>query len=127
MKDFIPKGTGNSRYLKSVEDFKTRYPTYDDFVAALVAGKLPIDFNGINEAGVQQKGSAFIRSNILPDDTCDVLGLDRETSEPKDGFMASIGIGARPNAYASDLYLYITGKHPLLNAGLYNDYRQYEQ
>lgn len=26
------------------------------------------------------------------------------------------------NAYSTDLYLYITGRHPLLCAGLYNDY-----
>lgn len=126
MKDFIPEGTGNSRFLKSVSNFKQLYPNYDDFVAALVAGTLPIDFNGINDAGVRQKGSALSRANILPDETCDALGLDRETSEPKDGFIASAEIGARPNAYASDLFLYITGKHPLLNAGPYNDYWQYE-
>lgn len=87
MKDFIPKGTGNSRFLKSVSNFKQLYPTYDDFVAALVAGTLPIDFNGINEAGVQQKGSALSRANILPDEVCDKLHIDRETSEPKDAFM----------------------------------------
>lgn len=88
MKDFIPKGTGNSRFLKSVINFKQLYPTYDDFVAALVSGTLPIDFNGINEAGVQKKGSALSKANILPDEVCDKLHIDRETSEPKDAFIA---------------------------------------
>ena len=31
------------------------------------------------------------------------------------------------NAYTADLYLYITGKHPLLNAGPYSDYQPQER
>lgn len=67
MKDTVLKGTGNSRFLKSVEDFKTRYPTYDDFVAALVAGTLPIDLNGINAAGMDQVGTALNKASLLTD------------------------------------------------------------
>ena len=76
MQDFIPIGTGNSRYLKSVENFKTLYPTYDAFAAALVAGTLPVDFNGINEAGVVQKGMALNKYNLLKDATAALFGLD---------------------------------------------------
>lgn len=75
MQDFIPIGTGNSRYLKSVENFKTLYPTYDAFAAALVAGTLPVDFNGINEAGVLQKGMALNKYNLLKDATAALFGL----------------------------------------------------
>ena len=67
MKDSVILGSGNSRYLKSVADFKTLYPTYDDFAAALVAGTLPIDLNGINAAGFQQIGDALGKATLLTD------------------------------------------------------------
>lgn len=75
MKDMVPLGTGNSRYLKSVENFKTLYPTYDDFVAALVAGTLPVDFNGINLAGIAEVGTALSKTNLLKDATAALFGL----------------------------------------------------
>ena len=76
MKDSVILGTGNSRYLKSVENFKTLYPTYDDFVAALVAGTLPVDFNGINTAGFQQVGDGIGKNTLLKDATASLFGLD---------------------------------------------------
>ena len=66
MKDFIPNGTGDSRFLKSVADFLTRYPTYADFANAMVAGTLPVDFNGINPDGVAQMGTPLNRETLLP-------------------------------------------------------------
>lgn len=75
MKDSIILGSGNSRYLKSVQNFKTLYPTYDDFAAALVAGTLPIDLNGINAAGFQQVGDALGKATLLKDNTAALLGL----------------------------------------------------
>ena len=62
MKDFVPLGTGNSRFLKSVANFLTLYPDYASFAAALVAGTLPVDFNGINTAGVAQSGTPLFIS-----------------------------------------------------------------
>lgn len=29
-------------------------------------------------------GSAYSKANVLPDEVCDALGIDREDSEPKD-------------------------------------------
>lgn len=83
MQDGIIKGTGNSRYLKSIADFLTQYPTYNDFAAALVAGTLPIDLNGINETGWEQLGTALNKANLLSDDTVQSLGnlLDPVTPE----------------------------------------------
>lgn len=75
MKDGIIKGTGNSRFLKSVENFKTLYPTYDAFVTALVAGTLPIDLNGINAEGWEQIGNALGKYALLKDATAEALGL----------------------------------------------------
>ena len=85
MKDSVILGSGNSRYLKSVENFKTLYPTYDDFAAAMVAGTLPIDLNGINSAGFQQIGDALNKYNLLKDATAALYGLDA-TAVPDDVF-----------------------------------------
>lgn len=79
MRDFTAKGTGNSRYLKSIAGFLAAYPTYADFAAALVAGTLPIDLNGINPDGILQAGTALTKANLLDDTTAAKLGL---TGEP---------------------------------------------
>lgn len=34
-----------------------------------------------------QEGSTYTKGNVLPDDACDLLLLDREQAEPKDAFM----------------------------------------
>ena len=75
MKDLAIKGTGNSRYLKSVSSFLTLYPTYEAFARALVDGTLPIDLNGINSEGVQQAGTPLTKANLLDDATAEKLGL----------------------------------------------------
>ena len=87
MQDGIIKGTGNSRYLKSISNFLQQYPTYQDFVAALVAGTLPIDLNGINETGWDQLGTALNKANLLSDETAEALGLTSE-AVPDDAFGA---------------------------------------
>lgn len=69
MTDGVIAGTGNSRYLKSVSNFLTLYPTYADFVAALVAGTLPFDLNGINAANWTQVGTPLSKVNLLSDAT----------------------------------------------------------
>lgn len=75
MKDTVLLGSGNSRYLKSVANFLSLYPTYNDFVAALVAGTLPIDLNGVNAAGCAQVGTSLSKANLLTDATASALGL----------------------------------------------------
>ena len=87
MQDSIMAGEGNSRYLKSVEDFLTRYTTYADFARALIEGTLPIDLNGINPEGWQVIGTALNKANLLQDDTAASLGLD-STDVPEDAFAA---------------------------------------
>ena len=80
MQDFVPNGTGNSRYLKSISDFLAQYPTYEDMVAALVAGTLPVDFNGVNSAGYTQLGTALSKANLLTDATAaDIAALEGTT------------------------------------------------
>lgn len=80
MQDAISLKTGNSRYLKSVSGFMSLYPTYEDFVAALVAGTLPIDLNGINPDGWAQLGMELDKAHLLTDSTAAMLNLGSEAS-----------------------------------------------
>lgn len=83
MKDMVPKGTGNSRFLRSsiAADI-----THEELVALLRSGKFPVDFAGLNSAGIQVQGSAYNKGNVLPDSVCSALGIVT-TSEPKDAFL----------------------------------------
>lgn len=80
MKDAIALKTGNSRYLKSVSGFMSLYPTYESFVAALVAGTLPIDLNGINPDGWSQLGTALDKAHLLTDATAALMDLGAEAT-----------------------------------------------
>lgn len=84
MKDMVPKGTGNSRFLRSsiAADI-----THEELVALLRSGKFPVDFAGLNSAGIQVQGSAYNKANVLPDNLCSILGI-ATNSEPKDAFNA---------------------------------------
>ena len=72
MKDGIIKGTGDSRYLKSGIPANI---TFEQFVAMLRGGTLPIDFAGINAAGWQQLPTWLNKMNLLTDGTAAALGL----------------------------------------------------
>lgn len=73
--DGIIKGTGNSRYLKSVSDVLARYPTHESLMQALADGTFPIDLSGINPAGWKTVGTALNKANLLTDALCTALGL----------------------------------------------------
>lgn len=85
MQDGIIAGNGNSRYLKTVSAALGLYPTYEDFMAALIAGTFPIDLNGINAAGWTQQGTALNKANLLTDATCSALGI-ATTATPNNAF-----------------------------------------
>lgn len=72
MKDSVIKGNGNSRYLKSSLEGIT---TWEQFRAALAAGTLPVDLNGINPEGFQQLGDPFNKASLLKDSTAAAFGL----------------------------------------------------
>lgn len=82
MKDLVPKGTGNSRLLRSSIPADI---THEELVALLRAGTFPVDFAGLNADGVAVVGSAYNKANVLPDDVCDTLELPT-SAEPKDAF-----------------------------------------
>lgn len=37
-----------------------------------------------------QEGSAYTKGNVLPDEVCQELSIDPDTSEPKDAFLAGL-------------------------------------
>ncbi len=84
MKDMVPKGTGNSRFLRSSIPENI---TYEEFVALLRSGKFPVDFAGLNLEGIATQGSAYNKANVLPDGVCKMLGIPT-SSEPKDAFQS---------------------------------------
>lgn len=111
MTDGIIKGTGDSRYLKTVTDAMTRYPTYESFIQALASGTLPIDLNGINTAGWEQQGTPLIKANLLSDTTAASLGL---TGDPT--VDDALGALSRFNLRLGEEYLWakrIKGWEPL--------------
>ena len=71
MTDGIIKGEGNSRFLKSAI---TNTTTWEEFRAALIAGNLPIDLNGINVEGWQQTGTPLNKAALLKDTTAAEFG-----------------------------------------------------
>lgn len=80
MKNSMPKGTGDSRYLKSIPDFLKVYPEYQNFGAALAAGTIPVDFNGINPQGWEQIGTKLNKADLLSDLTAHLMGLSIEAT-----------------------------------------------
>lgn len=102
MKDTVLLGSGNSRYLKSVANFLSLYPTYNDLVAALVAGTLPVDFNGVNAAGCAQVGTSLSKANLLTDATASALGLSGNDPTINDA-LAAIASGKQDKITASGL------------------------
>lgn len=85
MKDLVPKGTGNSRFLRSSIPANI---THEELVALLRAGTFPVDFAGLNADGVAVVGSAYNKANVLPDDVCNRLRIPLD-SEPKDAFLSA--------------------------------------
>lgn len=88
------KGIGNSRYLKTVGEALSLYPTYEDFLQAMIAGTFPVDFNGINKDGWTQRGTPLNKANLLSDTVISTLGLSTgANSTPNDAFNVLANIG----------------------------------
>lgn len=88
------KGNGNSRYLKTVGEALSLYPTYEDFLQAMIAGTFPVDFNGINKDGWTQLGTHLNKANLLSDTVISTLGLSTgANSTPNDAFNVLANIG----------------------------------
>lgn len=84
MKNMQISGTGNSRFMKSAI---SETETWEGFLSMLRAGTFPFDFNGINEAGVTEKGTPYDVDNVLKDSTAALLGGDA-SMVPDEAFVA---------------------------------------
>lgn len=73
MKNMQIAGTGNSRFMKSAI---SETATWEEFRAMLRAGTFAFDFNGINEAGITEKGTPYDVDSVLKDTTAALLGGD---------------------------------------------------
>lgn len=94
MQDAIIKGIGNSRYLKTVGEALSLYPTYEDFLQAMIEGTFPVDLNGINKDGWTQQGTPLNKANLLSDTVISTLGLSTgANSTPNDAFNVLANIG----------------------------------
>ena len=101
MKDGLPKGTGDSRYLRSVPNFLSQYPTYDAFAQALRDGTMPFDLNGINPAGWAELGTPLNKASLLSDETAAEIGLEQEEPTVNNALFALSqggGLVAQPTA-----------------------------
>ncbi|MCI8810872.1 MAG: hypothetical protein HFF84_12315 [Oscillibacter sp.] len=110
------KGTGNSRFLKSVSGFLALYPTYEAFADALVSGTLPVDLNGVNEEGWAELGTPLDKASLLTDATAALAGLGDEAT-PNEMFAALAG---RTLAGTTDL---TAGTSDLSNGVVYLVYK----
>ena len=88
MKNMQIAGTGNSRFLKSA---LTAATTWEEARSMLIAGTFPIDFNGLNDAGVVEKGTPYDVSSVLKDATTYLYGKD-PTAVPDDIFALIPGL-----------------------------------
>ena len=73
MQDFISKGEGRSRLLKSAIPADT---TWAQALEMLRNGTFPIDLNGINADGVSQAGTPLAKATLLSDSSARLFGLD---------------------------------------------------
>lgn len=97
MKDFVSKGQGDSRYLKSNLLEGT---SWDAALALLRAGTFPIDLNGVNPDGYTQLGTALNKANLLTDATASALDLSGDDPTVNDAF-AAIAAGWTRREFAS--------------------------
>lgn len=72
MRDFIAKGTGNSRFLRSSIPPGT---TWEEALALLADGTFPVDFAGFNAAGIAQQGTLLSAENLLSDETAAAIAV----------------------------------------------------
>lgn len=120
------KGTGDSRYLKSVADILSRYPDYESFAKALAEGTFPIDLNGINVDGWEKVGTRYAKETVLSDDAVSAIKGLGENPTPNDAFTAlgnkfpvSIANGGTGGTTAeSALYKLISGANNVSSSGL---------
>ncbi len=85
MIDGVIKGIGNSATVKSVSNFLSLYPTYEDFVGGLVGGTVPVDLT-YNNSGWEVVGTTLNKTSLLTDTTAALLDLYGDRAVPDEAF-----------------------------------------
>ena len=107
MKDRVPKYPG--RVLITPEDGSAA------FYATVTRADEPVEV-----------GTPINKAALLSDDTAKMLGFTTDDDPTVSDGLATLATKPADAAMSSDFYLYFTGQHPVLNAGLYNDYFDYK-
>jgi len=85
MIDGVPSASGQGYLIKSIASFLASYPTYSEFVSALVAGTLPIDIS-FNSPGWSTQPTPLNKANLLDDTVAAALktlaGLSSDPATP---------------------------------------------
>lgn len=83
MNDISPKGTGNSRYLKSSIPANT---TWEQFLNMLRNGTFSFDFNGINPSGVTDSGTPLCKNTLFDSENDVLYELMGDDAVPNEAF-----------------------------------------
>jgi len=80
-------------------------------------GTFPIDLAGINRAGFDAVGTPLNKATLLTDATAEELGLEKAPEPTVDSALQALHhVASDTDFYASDFWLYMNGKHPVLNS-----------
>lgn len=103
MKDMVPKGTGNSRFMKSAIPANI---THEELVALLRAGTFPYDLGSLNPTGIATQGTPLNKSSLLRDETAQMLGFQQTADVTVTDALAAalLSSGAAANGYMSPTF-----------------------
>lgn len=92
MKDLVTKGGGNSRLLKSSIASNT---THAQLIEMLRNGTFPVDFAGLNAAGILQAGTPVNKATLLTDETGSAIGLEENDRTVNNALFALLQNGVK--------------------------------
>lgn len=103
MKDMVPKGTGNSRFMKSAIPANI---THEELVALLRAGTFPYDLGSLNPTGIATQGTPLNKSSLLRDETAQMLGFQQTADATVTDALAAtlLNSGAAVSGYMSPIF-----------------------
>lgn len=103
MKDMVPKGTGNSRFMKSAIPANI---THEELVALLRAGTFPYDLGSLNPTGIATQGTPLNKNSLLRDEIAQLLGFQQTADATVTDALATVLLnsGAVASGYVSPIF-----------------------